>query len=214
NVKTIPRRVGFGAADSLDVILDPLGIPADFDLLSIDIDGNDYHAWSAVTIYHPKIVVVEFNPTIATGVEFVQERNPRVQQGSSISSINALAREKQYELVAVTWNNAIFVASEYFPAFEIADNSIHALRDDSSGVTHFFYGYDGQVFLRGQRSMIWHGVPLSAAMAQQLPVSLRGSPEDFGPVRSTLLKVYRRLRCIAQRVPWGASPTRGSTPKP
>jgi hypothetical protein len=35
-----------------------------FDFLSIDIDGNDYHAWHAIKNYQPKILMIEFNPTI------------------------------------------------------------------------------------------------------------------------------------------------------
>ena len=39
--------VGFDASApaSLDAILAETGIPQDFDVLSIDIDGNDYHVW-------------------------------------------------------------------------------------------------------------------------------------------------------------------------
>ena len=202
-IVTLRQFVGFGPSDNLDAILAPLRVATDFDLLSIDIDGNDYHAWAAITKYRPKIVVIEFNPTIASGVEFVQEANPRTKQGNSITSIVALAKSKGYELIAVTWTNAIFVDAKYFPAFEIADNSVQTMRLDSSSVTHFFYGLDGAVLLRGQRSMVWHGVPLSQAMAQQVPFFLRGFPEEFGPIRMTLLRIYRRLRCIVQGVPWG-----------
>jgi len=35
-------------------------IPHDFDLLSIDIDSNDYWVWKAIT-YNPRVVVIEYN---------------------------------------------------------------------------------------------------------------------------------------------------------
>ena len=38
-------------------------------LLSIDIDGNDYWLWKHFTRCQPKIVVIEFNPTIPSHVE-------------------------------------------------------------------------------------------------------------------------------------------------
>ena len=57
---------------SLDNILGNLNIPHDFELLSIDIDGNDFHIWKTVTKHLPKLVAIEYNPTIPDNVEFVQ----------------------------------------------------------------------------------------------------------------------------------------------
>ncbi len=37
-------------------------LPYDFDLLSIDIDGDDYYVWENLTDYNPKIVIFEVNP--------------------------------------------------------------------------------------------------------------------------------------------------------
>src|SRR5437588_3361116 len=36
-------------------------VPADFDVLSIDIDGNDYWVWKAITRCQPRVVVIEDN---------------------------------------------------------------------------------------------------------------------------------------------------------
>jgi hypothetical protein len=62
--------VGFTERDCLDTLL-PAEVPKNVDLLSIDIDGNDYHAWAAMKSVRPKLVVIEFNPTIANAVHFV-----------------------------------------------------------------------------------------------------------------------------------------------
>ena len=72
NVTTLAGFVGWGANDNLDALLEPAPIPPDFDLLSIDIDGNDYHVWNAVTRHRPKIVVIEFNPTIHLDVDWAR----------------------------------------------------------------------------------------------------------------------------------------------
>ena len=48
---------------ALDAILRRHDVPEEFDLLSIDIDGNDYDVWDASTRYRPRLVIVEFNPT-------------------------------------------------------------------------------------------------------------------------------------------------------
>ena len=37
------------------------GFPEDFDLLSIDIDSQDYKVWEAIKV-KPKVVIIEFNP--------------------------------------------------------------------------------------------------------------------------------------------------------
>jgi len=75
--------VGFGSDDNLDKILEKTSIPNNFDLLSIDVDGNDYHIWEACKKYKPKAVIIEFNPTIPESVDFVQAKDPSVSQGSS-----------------------------------------------------------------------------------------------------------------------------------
>src|SRR5258705_11709352 len=64
--------VGFETADGLDAILKKTKAPKDLDLLSIDIDGNDYHVWAAVQEYRPRVIVIEHNYTIPNSVEFVQ----------------------------------------------------------------------------------------------------------------------------------------------
>jgi hypothetical protein len=76
DVHVLNKLVGFSSNDNLDSILQPLPIPVDFDFLSIDIDGNDYHVWKAIRHFKPKIVCVEYNHTIPTEIEFVQNPDP------------------------------------------------------------------------------------------------------------------------------------------
>jgi hypothetical protein len=45
--------VDFEGANTLDQVLGQTPIPEDFDFLSIDIDGNDYHIWESMTVYRP-----------------------------------------------------------------------------------------------------------------------------------------------------------------
>jgi hypothetical protein len=196
NKKVIPVNafVGFEQDNNLDSILKNTQIPHDFDLLSIDIDGNDYHVWEAVRDYKPKVVVIEFNPTIPSSVEFVQPRDMHVTQGSSILSMVGLGKKKGYELVSCTRNNAVFVDSKYFKLFDIDDNSIEQLRTDTSMITHLFFGYDGTVFVRGCGQSPWQSIALEESKIQILPKWARKRFGHRNIFRRKFGKMFRRLR--------------------
>lgn len=198
-VTPINGFVGFTANDGLDKILAATPIPLDFDVLSIDIDGNDYHVWKAVDRYRPKLVVIEFNPTIPSAVEFVQPADMSVNQGASILSMSLLAKEKGYELVAATDYNCFFVPKEHFHLFGIDDNSVQAIRPNEDLVTYIFNGFDGTVFIRGYGKVEWHGLPYDEARLQHVPRLFRSFPDTYGPVVKQLAKHYRSLRKIGRR---------------
>jgi hypothetical protein len=201
NPKVIARNafVGFTAEDGLDKILAETPIPLDFDVLSIDIDGNDYHVWKAVTRFRPKLVVIEYNPTIPSVVEFVQKADLSVNQGSSILSMSLLAKEKGYELVAATANNCLFVPKEHFPLFGIADNSVQVLRPNEELVSYIFNGFDGTVFVRGNGKVQWHGIPYSEARMQHVHRLFRRFPDTHGPAMKVFSRLYRSLKKRASR---------------
>ncbi len=181
NDKVIPVNafVGFNKHDGLDALLAEHAIPRDFDFLSIDVDGNDYHIWKAVQKFRPKVICVEFNPTIPTAVDFVQPADPKISQGASLSALVALGKEKGYELVSVVSHNAFLVAEEYFPLFEIEDNRPETLRKDLDVITYLFSGYDGTVFLSGYKGLPWHMLPIKERSIQVLPRFLRKHPGRY-----------------------------------
>lgn len=192
NVHCLNRFVGFDSNDCLDAILKDTAIAKNFDLLSIDVDGNDYHIWDAVKKYRPKVVVIEFNPTIPKTVEFIQNKDMRIGQGSSLLSIDKLAKSKGYELVSVTKNNAIFVDKNYFDLFGIEDNSVGTMMTDESMITHIFCGYDGTVFIRGYGKSPWHQIPYKESKMQLLPGWAIKRYGDKNPIRKKLGKLCRR----------------------
>jgi len=205
NARVVTRNqfVGFTAVDGLDQILADTAVPVDFDFLTVDIDGNDYHVWNAVVKYRPKVVMIEFNPTIPPEVSFIQPADPAVSQGNSLTALVELGKSKKYELIAVLGVNAFFVTAELFPQFGLADNRVETLWTERDGVTYFFAGYDGQIFLRGCRKLPWQeGTPLHEAQVQVLPAFLRRYPWTRTHIRwhmalnqpGTLLKKnFRRL---------------------
>lgn len=179
----INALVGFSQDTNLDCLLQAQPIPKDFDLLSIDIDGNDYHVWEAIEVYRPRLVVIEYNPTIANAVHFVQSKNVDISQGASAAALIDLGRRKGYELIAVTSLNLLFTRRELFGLFNITDNSLEAMRDDSE-VPHVFVGYDGHVFLResGDAGLhLWwhHPLFLPESAVQLLPKRLQKYPERY-----------------------------------
>jgi len=115
-IHTLHTFVRTSGADTLDQILASTPIPRGFDYLSIDIDGNDYHVWKSLEKFRPKLVVIEFNPTIPSDVEFVQADDFNVKHGTGLLSMVKLGREKGYELVTATIANAFFVPKELFSA--------------------------------------------------------------------------------------------------
>jgi hypothetical protein len=195
NVIALNRFVGFSDADNLDSILGGTPIPRGFDFLSIDIDGNDYHVWKACTRYSPKIVAIEFNPTIPTEVMYVQEPEPLLSRGCSLASLVELGKGKGYELVcALPWT-AFFVRKELFPLFKISDNRPATLRTDLSEITYLFSGFDGTVLLAGSRRLPWHGVEVTAESLQVLPRWLRVFPPHYGAITRRLFNFWKRLHC-------------------
>jgi hypothetical protein len=175
--------VGFSKVDCLDVLLSRCEIPKKFDLLSIDIDGNDYYVWEALEEYRPNLVMIEFNPTFSNSVLFVQKKDHETRQGSSPASLVELAQRKGYELIAATFLNLLFVSAEHYGAFGVADNSLALMRDDSD-IPHIFVGYDGHVFLSqgnllGSITLPWHKLRLKESDIQVLPERLQKYPDQY-----------------------------------
>jgi hypothetical protein len=193
----VNRFVSFEGQNSLDSILASTPIPKDFDFLSIDIDGNDYHIWDSVKLYQPRVVVVEFNLTIPSHVEFIQPRDMRVQQGTSPLSLVKLGRAKGYELVCLTAYNAFFVKAPLFSAFHITDNTVPRLRPNLGWEYHIFQLFDGTFVVCGPDKMHWQALPLRQEKFQVMPKMLRAfDPKSkgffFRATRRIWAALYRR----------------------
>lgn len=84
------------------------------DLISIDVDGNDYWIWKSLK-YSPRIVIIEYNCSIAKNKSVTVEYNPDFAHdmtdyyGASWSALLKLGTEKGYILVDSTPLNMIFV---------------------------------------------------------------------------------------------------------
>lgn len=150
-------------------------LPQELDLLSIDVDGADYHIWDGLLHYHPKVVVIEFNPTIPNNVVFVQERSTKIYHGSSLAALIDLAKQRGYELISTTTFNAFFVQKRFYDLFQIQENAIDVMHDVPMP-TEFFQLYDGTIKITGCKKLIWRKLPINEEDIQVLPRSARAFP--------------------------------------
>ena len=188
--------INFSGSNSIDNILSKTPIPQSFDLISIDIDGNDYHIWKSIKNYNPKVVIIEYNPSFPNHEEFIQPKNMKIKQGSSIFSLVKLGKSKGYELVAVTEINAIFVRKEYFELFKINDNSLPNIRDDKKYLTYLYQLFDGTILVGGYKRLIWHGKEIRYKNMQILPRFLRKYPGDY----PLIIKYWMKLKKIIKKI--------------
>lgn len=116
----------FITAENIEELFALHKVPASFDLLSIDIDGNDYWVWKAINKYKPRVVVIEYNALFPPDQKWVMEYHPNHRWdgssyfGASLKSLELLGKSKGYLLVGCdfTGTNAFFVQQKYASHFE------------------------------------------------------------------------------------------------
>lgn len=190
------RFVNFSGPNTIDNILSETKIPQSFDLLSIDIDGNDYHIWDSIKKYTPKVVIIEFNPSFPNNVKFIQPKDMKIKQGSSYRSIVMLGNQKSYELIAVTDINAIFVRKEYFHLFNLKDNSPDKMYNDDKYRTYLYQLYDGTLMVGGFDKLIWHGKKIKNEKVQVLRHYFRRFPGDY----PFFYRLWIKLKTIIKKI--------------
>jgi len=181
--------VALSGDNTLDALLDRAGAPARFELLSIDVDGIDYHLWDSLDRHTPLVVIVEYNPSIPNHVRYVQPRDPGINHGNSLLSLIELGRARGYQPVYVTETNLIVVSDAVVGRLGITDTTIDQLHDDRPLTTSLFQGFDGTLFLDGPKELFWQHVPIDIEKLQVLPKFLR----RFAPSLPARLKVVRAL---------------------
>lgn len=114
----------FITKENINELFERSEITGEIDLLSIDIDGNDFWIWDAINIVDPRIVVIEYNASFGDEKSITIEYDPafyRYQKhksgwyhGASIQALNKLAKQKGYGLVGCDNNgvNAFFIRSD------------------------------------------------------------------------------------------------------
>lgn len=126
----------FITAENINDLFKKYKVPKEFDLLSIDMDGNDYWVWKAIEKYSPRVVVMEYNPTIPPtesktikyDPNFCSEHNEKNEMtsyyGASLLALKKLGESKGYKLITCDnmGDNAFFVRSDLIKEnFEIKE---------------------------------------------------------------------------------------------
>lgn len=110
----------FITAGNADEVIAGLARGEDLDLLSIDIDSNDYWIWKAIQRVRPRLVVIEYNATLPPPMRKTIAYDPKRHWdgsnyfGASLGALEALGLEKGYALVgcSLSGSNAFFVRDD------------------------------------------------------------------------------------------------------
>lgn len=118
--KQLEVKNAFITAENIESLFGDLSVPKDFDLLSIDIDGNDFWVWKAIKKYNPRVVVIECNPFYGPSIPWTMKYNPEhiwdrsTYFGASVKALEILGKEKGYTLVgcSIMGNDTFFVRND------------------------------------------------------------------------------------------------------
>lgn len=110
--------------DNLNATIGDQGVPAEIDFLSLDVDGNDFWLWEALTCVSPRVVCIEYNAGIGPERSWSVPYDPQFERfakhpsgffhGASLKALESLGERKGYRLVGCdsTGTNAFFLRSD------------------------------------------------------------------------------------------------------
>lgn len=118
---SINLRKEFITAENINELFNKYQVPYDLDLLSIDIDLNDFYIWKSLdSKYKPRLVVIEYNATHLPHEDKIVKYDPYDMWdgtnyfGASILAFYNLAKKKGYSLVYADQNgvNLFFIRND------------------------------------------------------------------------------------------------------
>ncbi|MDE2545822.1 MAG: hypothetical protein O0W99_03340 [Methanocorpusculum sp.] len=110
----------FISKDNINDLFIKGGITGEIDLLSVDIDGNDYYVFENIHVLNPRVVIIEYNAKFPGDFSWIMQYDPdhiwdgSDQHGASLKALETLAKSKNYQLVGtnISGVNAFFVRSD------------------------------------------------------------------------------------------------------
>jgi hypothetical protein len=140
----------FITRENINLIIEGAGFGERIGILSIDVDGNDYWIWEAITSVNSAVVIVEYNGifgsresvTIPYQADFARQNAHYscLYWGTSLQALCHLAARKRYTWIGCNsaGNNAYFVRNEYAHLFH------HPTLPDDFVAAKFSEGRDEQ----------------------------------------------------------------------
>jgi glycosyltransferase involved in cell wall biosynthesis len=116
-IATLCAMVG---SENVERLFEQGGVPREPDVVSVDVDGQDYWIWEALQSYRPRVVIVEYNSALDPRRRLVQpddsswEWDGTEYYGASVGALQLLGERKGYRLVHTDLSgvNAFFVRSD------------------------------------------------------------------------------------------------------
>ena len=127
----LTAECAFVDRDNINDLFAQNGFNGDIGILSIDIDGNDYWVWEAISVVSPQIVICEYNSLWGNEKSLAVAYDPfffrtkahysNLYWGASIKALTSLAASKGYSLLGSNsaGSNLFFVKSTYAQFFDI-----------------------------------------------------------------------------------------------
>ncbi len=118
---TVRTATAFITPKTLNGVLDAHDVPEKPAVVAIDVDGDDYHLWKALT-RRPLVVVIEYNGAlpVARSHVAVPRYRGRVGPGASLGTLEALGVQLGYRMVHTSLSgvNAFFVRDDVAQPFD------------------------------------------------------------------------------------------------
>ena len=149
----------FITKDNINELIVESGISGEIDLLSIDIDGNDYYVWHAINVIQPRVVVVEYNAKFPPNHNWKMAYNETHIWdksdwcGASLKAFEVLGNELGYQLVGtnIEGTNAFFVQKAIADEHFILPATSHELYNPRRAqFRHYFCGHGAKYYLGNQ----------------------------------------------------------------
>lgn len=111
----------FLTAENIGFVFKDAKVPSEFDLMVIDVDGNDYWMWKSLAgVYRPRVIVTEYNATFGPKEEWIMPYDPEYRYdetayfGASLKAFTNLATLHGYRLIGCESRgiNAFFVRED------------------------------------------------------------------------------------------------------